>query len=183
MKNQGNRGNRGDHSNKNGGNGNGKRMNALISGFAALTLCVLAPTNQAHAETPSFYRWYFTTCDDTKTYDTRTGILAGRPYQCELVIETHLYNVSLVSAVFTYELEYNERGVTKKIKLKTPDKWPSKTSDVFFSQGEGKLSFMLPINVRSRKDRKYHNINVIGTFKFNDGSKKRIIEPLPIKHR
>lgn len=131
---------------------------------------------------PKFTRWYFTTCRDAASGINRTGLVAGRAHLCDLVIETIPNGARPVSALFNYELEYREGGRSGKLMLDTTDRWPSSGSAVTrFRQNGSQLIFTLPLNVRARPDRVYTSINVTGTVFFDNGSNKKVYEPLPVK--
>lgn len=131
---------------------------------------------------PKLTRWYFTTCQDATTGIQRTGLVAGRAHLCDLVIETIPNGARPVSAVFNYELEYRAGGRTGKLTLDTADRWPSSGGPVTrFRQNGSQLIFTLPLNVRARPDRVYTSINVTGTVFFDNGSSKKVYEPLPVK--
>ncbi|MFC4637880.1 hypothetical protein [Deinococcus hohokamensis] len=57
------------------------------------------------------------------------------------------------------------------------DKWASVTR---FRQEGSKLIFTLPLNVRARPERVYTSINVTATLFFDNGSSKKVYEPLPV---
>ncbi|EYB67864.1 hypothetical protein DEIPH_ctg032orf0121 [Deinococcus phoenicis] len=142
----------------------------------------LAITPAAGDAAPRFTRWYFTTCRDASSGTVRTGLLAGRAHLCDLVIETLPDGARPVSAEFRYELEYREGGRTGKLALDSVDAWPPAGGPVTkFRQSGNSLIFTLPLNVRARADRIYTSINVIATVNFDNGSSKRIYEPLPVK--
>ena len=138
----------------------------------------MAVTGQA----PKFTRWYFTTCRDASSGASRTGLLAGRAHLCDLAIETVPNGAHPVSAVFRYELEYREGNRTGKLMLDGEDHWPSAGGPVTKYRQEGsRLIFTLPLNVRVRPNRVYTSINVTGTINFDNGSSKRVYEPLPVR--
>ena len=140
------------------------------------------PSGTRAAEAPKFTRWYFTTCRDASSGAVRTGLLAGRAALCDLVIETIPNGARPVSATFHYELEYREGGRTGKLPLTADDHWPPSGGPVTRFRNEGSnLVFTLPLNVRVRSERVYTSINVTAEITFNNGSVKRVYEPLPVR--
>ncbi|WP_353543603.1 hypothetical protein [Deinococcus xinjiangensis] len=159
-------------------------VNACTSSTSYRTPSTSAPTASGATGlvAPKFTRWYFTTCQDASTGTQRTGLVAGRAHLCDLVIETIPNGARPVSAVFSYELEYREGGRSGKLILDTADRWPSSGGPVTrFRQNGSQLIFTLPLNVRARPDRVYTSINVTGTVFFDNGSNKKVYEPLPVK--
>lgn len=133
---------------------------------------------------PKLTRWYFTTCRDEKTGKNQTGLVAGQPARCELVVETVPNGATLTSARFRYELEYQEGGRKGKLKLDGVDYWPASAYSgvAEFSKRGNNLVFQLPLAVRARTDRVYTSINVTGELNFG-GDIKRVYEPLPVRLR
>ncbi|SEI66040.1 hypothetical protein SAMN04488058_101268 [Deinococcus reticulitermitis] len=133
-------------------------------------------------QAPKFTKWYFTTCKDASSGAVRTGLLAGRAHLCDLVIETVPNGARPVSASFRYELEYREGNRTGKLQLDAEDRWPSSGGPVTrFRQNGSDLIFTLPLNVRVRPNRVYTSINVTANVNFDNGSSKRVYEPLPVR--
>lgn len=141
----------------------------------------LAPTASASLPAPKFTEWYFTTCRDATTGVARAGLLAGRTHLCDLVIETVPNGLQPVSAEFRYELEYREGSAAGKLILPGIDRWTAGSTGVKFRQDGNRLVFTVPLNVRARANRVYTSINVTGNIIFNNGTSKRVYEPLPIR--
>lgn len=158
---------------------------AMVGGCNSARGTTTAPrpvTPVAGAAAPKFTKWYFTTCRDANTGAVRTGLIAGRAHLCDLVIETIPNGAQPVSADFRYELEYREGNQTGKLMLDSVDFWPSGSgAQVKYRQSGSNLIFTLPLNVRARPDRVYTSINVTGNVYFNNGSSKKVYEPLPVK--
>ncbi|WP_291424862.1 serine/threonine protein kinase [Deinococcus sp.] len=136
----------------------------------------------AATSAPTFSKWYFTTCQDVQTGDVNAALQLGRLQQCQLNIETVPNGAKPVSATFTYELEYQEGGATQKFAIDAPDQWPSTGEPVttFREQGDS-LIFTLPLTVKDRPDRRYTSINATGELTFDNGSRKKVYEKLPIQ--
>lgn len=150
------------------------------------------PVDEPAAETtvdqpsgaPTFRRWYFTTCQDAATGLQQTGLSLGRLQRCQLVIETTPNGAQPVSALFTYELEYEEGGETQKFVIDAPDQWPSPSEPATTYEGRGDtLIFTLPLAVKDRAERRYTQINATGEIRFDNGSSKKVYEKLPINER
>jgi|GEM_PF-6392621 len=133
-----------------------------------------ASPNQA----PKFTQWTVTSC--TAQGRTTSTLTPGTPNTCQLVIDTVPNGARPINASFQYELEYRENGVLRKLTLPGGDKWTPSGGTVRFQQRGNQLAFSLPLNVRARTDRRYTSINIIGTVVFDNGSSKRVYEPLPI---
>ncbi|WP_119673603.1 hypothetical protein [Deinococcus sp. RM] len=134
------------------------------------------------AAAPKFTRWYFTTCTDATSGAVRAGLIAGRAHLCDLVIDTVPNGAQPVRAEFRYELEYREAGRTGKLTLDSVDRWPATgASGARYRQSGPQLIFTLPLNVRARPERVYTSINVTATVYFNNGTSKRVYEPLPVR--
>ncbi len=131
---------------------------------------------------PTFSKWYFTTCQDAQTGDVNAALQLGRLQQCQLNIETVPNGARPVNATFTYELEYQEGGATQKFAIDAPDQWPStgEPATTFREQGDS-LIFTLPLTVKDRPDRRYTSINATGEITFDNGSRKKVYEKLPIQ--
>ena len=70
-------------------------------------------------------------------------------------------------------------SVTAKIRTPGRDTYAAGGGgNVKMTQQGGSLSFTLPFNVRARADRRYVRVGAIGTLVFDDGSSKRVYEPL-----
>lgn len=157
------------------------RVNACRNGSARASTITVTPPS-AGAGAPKFNRWYFTTCSDAQTGAIRSNLVAGRAHLCELVIETTPNGARPLNAEFRYELEYREGGVSKKLTLDSVDRWSSSGGGLAkFRQEGSRLVFTLPLNVRARAERVYTTIGVVGTVNFDNGSSKRVYEPLSIK--
>lgn len=130
---------------------------------------------------PKFTSWYFTTCTDAASGQVRTSLIAGRAGLCQMVIESIPNGARVLRAEFRYELSYREAGQTGKLILDSVDRWPTTGSSVTkFRQEGSKLIFTLPLNVRARPERVYTSINVTATVFFDNGSNKKVYEPLPV---
>lgn len=168
--------------------------NGFARAWAAVDGCGVSATTSASrasgsassrsGKAPKFNRWYFTTCRDEKTGKNQTGLVAGRPARCELVVETVPNGATLSSARFRYELEYQEGGRKGKLKLDGVDYWPASAygGTAEMSERGNNLVFQLPLAVRARPDRVYTSINVTGELNFS-GDVKRVYEPLPVRLR
>ncbi|MFC6592695.1 hypothetical protein ACFP81_12295 [Deinococcus lacus] len=142
---------------------------------------VPAPGRSAATGAPKFTRWFFTTCTDTASGAVRSQLRAGQTHRCQLVIETVPNGAQPVRAEFSYELEYQEGGRTQKLTLETRDVWNGQGGPVLFRQDGSSLIFNLPLNVRSRAERRYTSLNVTADVTFSNGSSKRVYEKLPVQ--
>jgi len=131
---------------------------------------------------PKFNLWTFTTCTDDGSGRVTPTLTAGRPSRCQLTIDTVPNGARVINASFQYELEYVEGATKGKLKLDGVQTWSaSGAGEVGFRAEGGKLVFDLPLHVRARPNRTYTSINAIGTLVFDNGSSKRIFEPLPVR--
>lgn len=167
------------------------------SGFAtawnAVRACQTTPGTQvslspapapasAGGAAPKFTEWYFTTCRDATSGAVRSGLVAGRAHTCDLVIDTVPNGARPISAEFRYELEYREGSRSGKLTLDGVDRWSvAGGTPTRLRQSGTQLIFTLPLNVRARTDRVYTAINVTATINFDNGSSKRVYEPLPVR--
>lgn len=140
-----------------------------------------APVTNTGASTgaPKFVQWVFTGC--TAQGHTTAALIAGQGSTCGLNIDIVPNGASPISAEFRYELEYLENGAKGKLVLDGVDRWSAGGSgNVTGQMFSNRLTFQLPLNVRLRPQRRYTSINVIGSIVFDNGSSKRVYEPLPI---
>ncbi|MFC4427304.1 hypothetical protein [Deinococcus navajonensis] len=161
--------------------GCGTRLPSPSASTPSVTITPPLASAAPAAAAPKFTSWYFTTCTDAASGQVRTSLLAGRAALCQLVIETIPNGARVVRAEFRYELAYREAGQTGKLILDSVDTWPATSSSVTrFRQEGSKLIFTLPLNVRARPERVYTSINVTATLFFDNGSSKKVYEPLPV---
>lgn len=149
------------------------------------TVSVPLPSSAAATNTgrisgaPKFVQWAFTGC--TSQGRTTSFLVAGQGSACGLNIDFIPNGASAISAEFRYELEYVENGQKGKLVLDGVDRWSvsggGNVQAQFFSN---RLAFQVPLNVRLRPMRRYTSINVIASIVFDNGSSKRVYEPLPI---
>lgn len=142
-----------------------------------------APVAAATGEAPRFKQWYFTNCTEEKSGAVPSQLRAGQLHRCSLVIETIPNGATPVSTVFSFELEYTQDGRNGKITLDDRDVWQAGgvSGPVSLRTEGSRLIFTLPLNVRSRADRRYTSINVSGTIHFSNGGSKRVYEKLPVE--
>ena len=128
---------------------------------------------------PRFLQWAFTGC--TAQGRTTALLLAGQGSACGLNIDFIPNGASAISAEFRYELEYVENGQKGKLVLDGVDRWSAGGGGNVQAQlFSNRLAFQLPLNVRLRLLRCYTSINVIASIVFDNGSSKRVYEPLAI---
>lgn len=138
-----------------------------------------APAGPASSGAPRFTEWHFTGCSAGGR--SSSVLTAGTASLCTLSVTTVPNGARPISAEFRYELEYSSGGKKQKITLDGVDRWSSGGGGtVQFAASGSQLRFTLPLNVRLRPDRRYSSINAIGTINFDNGSSKRIYEPLSI---
>jgi hypothetical protein len=131
------------------------------------------------AGAPKFIQWGFTGC--TSQSGTTAALIAGQGSACGLSLDFVPNGAAAISAEFRYELEYLENGVKGKLTLDGVDRWSVSGGGKINAQVfANRLTFQLPLNVRLRPNRRYTSINVIGSIVFDNGSSKRIYEPLTI---
>ena len=138
----------------------------------------------ASGEAPKFMEWHFGDCGDDETGRVATGLTRGRLQYCPLVINTVPNGAQPVQAEFNYELEYpDEYGTTQKFAIDAPDHWPPAPDQptTKFRQDGDNLIFILPLIVKDRADRPYNSINVTGEIIFDNGSRKKVYEKLPVQ--
>ena len=128
---------------------------------------------------PRFLQWGFTGC--TAQGRTTAALIAGQGSVCGLNIDLIPNGAAAISAEFRYELEYVENGTKGKLVLDGVDRWAAGGGGNVTAQTfSNRLAFQLPLNVRLRPMRRYTSINVIGSIAFDNGSSKRVYEPLTI---
>ena len=131
------------------------------------------------AGAPKFVQWSFTGC--TAQGRTTAALVAGQGSTCGLNIDLIPNGAAAISAEFRYELEYVENGTKSKLTLDGVDRWSAGGGGNVTAQTFGsRLAFQLPLNVRLRPLRRYTSINVVGSIVFDNGSSKRVYEPLTI---
>ncbi|WP_407572500.1 hypothetical protein [Deinococcus altitudinis] len=87
-------------------------------------------------------------------------------------------SAAAITAEFRYELEYVENG---KLVLDGVARWSAGGGGNVQAQlFSNCLSFQVPLNVRLRPLHRYTSINVIASVVSDNGSSKRVYEPLPI---
>ena len=128
---------------------------------------------------PKFLQWYFTRC--TSAQGVTASLIAGQGSTCGLNVDIVPNGAEAIAAEFRYELEYVENGQKGKLVLDGVDRWSaSGGGDVQAQLFSNRLAFQLPLNVRLRPMRRYTSINVIASIVFDNGSSKRVYEPLAI---
>ncbi|WP_425146786.1 hypothetical protein [Deinococcus sp.] len=138
-----------------------------------------APLSSASGA-PTLIRWYFTGC--TSPLGTTSWLPLGQAARCTLQVETAPTGRQVISASFEYELEYRVGAASFKTSIPGRDTYArSGGGNIVFGSAVGTLSFGLPLSVRARTDRRYTAINAIGTLVFDDGSSKRVYEPLLVR--
>ncbi|MFB9993709.1 hypothetical protein ACFFLM_17245 [Deinococcus oregonensis] len=143
---------------------------------ATTTSSTAAPDNAA----PKLLDWSFTSCRSNRGVTAYLPL--GEGAACTLQVNTVPNGRRLISASFEYELEYYVGSATAKIRIPGRDTYAaSGGGNVKLSQQGGSLSFTLPLNVRARSDRRYVRVGAIGTLVFDDGTSKRVYEPLDIR--
>lgn len=111
-----------------------------------------------------------------------SSIRAGQTHSCDLNIVSVRAGAAPSSAVFRYELEYQEGGQTRRIRIESADTWRSGAGgSIRFVQRGNRMTFTLPINVRRREDRQYTAITVSAELTFPDGSRRRVYDTLPVR--
>ena len=125
-------------------------------------------------------RWYFTGC--TSARSTTAFLPVGIPARCTLQVDTADTGHTVISASFEYELEYRVGAASFKVTVPGRDSYARNGGgNIVTAQTSTTLRFTLPLNVRARPDRRYTAINAIGTLVFDDGSSKRVYEPLAVR--
>ena len=139
-----------------------------------------AATNTGRAVgAPRFLQWGFTGCSAQGR--TTAALIAGQGSTCGLNIDLISNGAAAISAEFRYELEYVENGTKGKLVLDGVDRWSvGGGGNVTAQTFSNRLAFQLPLNVRLRPMRRYTSINVVGSIVFDNGSSKRVYEPLAI---
>ena len=125
-------------------------------------------------------RWYFTGCASAR--GSTAFLPLGMPARCTLQVDTVSTGHTVISASFEYELEYKVGAASFKTRVPGRDSYArSGSGNIVVGQTSTTLRFTLPLNVRARSDRRYTAINAIGTLVFDDGSSKRVYEPLAVR--
>lgn len=141
----------------------------------------LANSTPAQAvEAPRLIRWFFDGCR-SRIGETRL-LVAGHNSRCVIRISYKPNGANPTRAFFTYTLKYRDGLGEHTLPVAGIDRWEGDQGNVRFSQETNTFIFDLPINVRERKDRIYHTIEVTGTIEFDNGAKRTIIEPLLIAY-
>ncbi|WP_064015229.1 hypothetical protein [Deinococcus puniceus] len=124
--------------------------------------------------------WSFTSCRSNRGVTAYLPL--GEGAACTLRVNTVPNGRRLISASFEYELEYYVGGATAKLRLPGRDTYAvGGGGNVKLAQQGGSFSFTLPLNVRARADRRYVRVGAIGTLVFDDGTSKKVYEPLDIR--
>lgn len=140
---------------------------------------VAATTTGGTSGAPRFVQWAFTGC--VSQGRTTSFLVAGQGSACGLNIDFIPNGALAISAEFRYELEYVENGAKGKLVLDGVDRWSAGGGGNVQAQlFSNRLAFQVPLNVRLRPMRRYTSINVIASVVFDNGSSKRVYEPLPI---
>ncbi|ADV65698.1 hypothetical protein [Deinococcus maricopensis] len=139
-------------------------------------------TSAAPANELKLREWYFKNC---RASTSVTGYLpVGTSSRCDLIIEI-TRPTPVVRAEFTYELEYTQNGQPYKTLLPGKDTWQQGrapgTTDPRLTQNGATITANLSFNVRNVPGRRVTSINAIGTLTFQDGTVKRVYEPLQIR--
>lgn len=157
---------------------------ALLADLTYTNYSAPAPARPAATSSSSaalkLLDWSFTSCRSNRGVTAYLPL--GEGAACTLQVNTVLNGRRLISASFEYELEYYVGSVTAKIRTPGRDTYAAGGGgNVKMTQQGGSLSFTLPFNVRARADRRYVRVGAIGTLVFDDGSSKRVYEPLDIR--
>ena len=159
--------------------GSGPTGSGRASVAASLPASSAATNTGGAVGAPRFLQWGFTGCSAQGR--TTAALIAGQGSTCGLNIDLIPNGAAAISAEFRYELEYVENGTKGKLVLDGVDRWSvGGGGNVTAQTFSNRLAFQLPLNVRLRPMRRYTSINVVGSIVFDNGSSKRVYEPLAI---